>query len=194
MSLPSAMPYEGRTHWTFGKNEIQVIRMLRDWPNGHTASRPHSWVLIYGRHPLWVHQLREAGVKVIGMFREKTRWPYYVVGDPLQHPFKQNQFQVYVYDDFIPKNMGWFAVEVSRIIKPNGFFLYPYSKNGGFEEYLEQFDWKRFEWDFHEFTIWWRPKNYDHIELNLSILFKYFEPTKPKEIKNEEARRLSSSA
>lgn len=170
LALPSTIPYyNAKQHWIFGDAEIKVIQLLRDWPNGHTASRPSAWVLIYGRHPLWVHVLREAGIRVIGMYNQRLKWPGFVVGDPLISPFPDKQFQVYIYDDF-PFHPLRLAKEISRIVSPCGFFVYRYTKDGHFAKGLMSAGWERFSQDFHEFTIWWRPKNYTHIELNMSVI------------------------
>lgn len=167
LALPS--PNFAHPHWSFGEAEVKVVRLLRDWPNGHTGSRPRSWVLIYGRHPLWTLKLREDNINVVMMFREKLRWPNYIQGDPIQSPFAARQFQVYIYDWF-PMEPVKLVQEASRIVDKWGFFLYRFTKNGIMAEALQQFGWERFSLDFHEFTIWWRPKNYDHIEFKTSIL------------------------
>lgn len=169
MALPPNVPYHASPHWDFGANEVKVIRLLRDWPNGYTGSRPKAWVLIYGRHPLWMLKLREDHVNVVGMFKQKLHWPGYIQGDPLQTPFRDRQFQVYIYDWF-PEKPWQLVQEASRIIDPFGFFLYRYTKNGDMKNALLFSGWERFDLDFHEFTIWWRPKNYTHIELTHSII------------------------
>lgn len=173
------VPASAKPHWDFGPPEVKIVRLLRDYANGTTASRPHAWVLIYGRHPLWVHLLRDAQTKVIGMYRQKLSWPGYIVADPLQTPFRDRQFQVYLYDDFMPAEKYLFAIELSRIVAPPGFFLYRYTKDGDFAKQLEQFDWRRFEWDFHEFTIWWRPKNFPREIVQATVYrpgWKRFDP------------------
>lgn len=168
LSLPGNV-YRATPRWDFGPPEVKVIRLLRDWPNGHTASRPNSWVLIYGKHPLWVQQLREAGIKVVGIYHQKLRWPGYIVASPWLTPFRDKQFQVYIYDEFALHPIP-LAREISRIIAPWGFFLYRFTKNGEFARVLGSLGWERFALDFREFTVWWRPKNYTHIELNMSVL------------------------
>jgi len=166
LALPSAVPYHATPHWNFGDPDVKIVRMLRDWPNGKTASRPTGWVLLYGRHPLWMHQLRDAGIKTIGMYRQKLNWPGYIQGDPLAAPFRDNQFQVYIYDEF-PHNVTRLAKEVTRIVAPWGFFLFRYTKNGDFAHALMALEWERFDWDFHEFMIWWHPHYYSSMKLSL---------------------------
>lgn len=171
LALPPNVAYYAKPHWDFGANEVKVVRLLRDWPNGYTGSRPNSWVLIYGRHPLWVHVLRDAGIRVVGIYHQRLRWPGYVVASPWFTPFRDKQFQVYLYDEFA-LHVEDLAKEVSRIVAPWGFFLYRYTKNGQFASALQEHGWERFSLDFHEFTIWWRPKNYTHIELTHSIIVR----------------------
>lgn len=168
LSLPGNV-YRATPHWNFGPPEVKIVRMLRDWPNGHTASRPSAWILIYGQHPLWTYKLREDGMNVIGFYRRKVRWPGYIMANPLHAPFRDGQFQVYIFDDFA-QYVSLLAPEVSRLVAPWGFFLYRYTKNGDFAHALMGLGWERFELDFHEFTIWWRPKNYTHIKMNMSVI------------------------
>lgn len=188
-------PTRATPHWDFGPNEVKIVRMLRDYANGETASRPQAWVLIYGRHPLWVHMLRDAATKIIGMYHQKLGWPFYIVGDPLETPFRHSQFQVYIYDDFVHQPLR-LSLEVSRIVASHGFFLYRYTKDGNFAEYLERLNWQRFDIDFHEFTIWWRPKYFPQEIVQKIIYRKGWRPYDPSFIDrlSDWMRKLKSSA
>ena len=147
----------------FRAAQVEVIRMLRDYPNGGTGSRPQAWTLVYGKHPHWVSELNYNGVRAVGAWIQKTRWPFYVQSGPYELPFPAWKFQVYIFDDF-PGHAHGIVKELNRIVRPEGFFLYRYTKNGVFGEILRFYQWERWIFDFEEFSVWRRKIYWEELQ------------------------------
>lgn len=171
LALPMVTGFHAAPQWDFGQDDVKVIRLLRDYENGGTASRPQIYTLIYGQHPQWVRKLNEARIKTIGAWKERTRWPYYIQATPTKFPFASYMFQVYIYDDFPindpPIASYQWVWEIIRVVRLDGFFLFRENMDGRTMMLLSMFGWKKFDFDWHEFSIWHKSRQTPQIDFVL---------------------------
>ena len=170
-NLARVIPIDSKPYFPFRRPEVEIVRMLRDYPDYENwVARRNRWVLIYGALPSWKLALENAGVKVVGMWKQgHTRWHGWIVGTPVKLPFKDRHFNVYIFDD-IEENwnhkglkmtypygdLDHILEEAERVLAPRGFFLCRLQQMPAWEFMLPHYRWRRYEFDFHDFSIWYR--------------------------------------